>query len=94
MAPPTTAELELLTFLSDPNANVRQLAIQHAAGFSDKSHPQRSLLTRPSTLLPPLEGKGRLQGRDGKPCDPIEDLKSLCKDQPVSTEQLAALYRS
>ncbi|KDN46118.1 hypothetical protein K437DRAFT_256298 [Tilletiaria anomala UBC 951] len=85
MAPSTTAELELLTFLSDSNAQVRQVAVEHVASFSAKAHPRRTLLTQSAKLLPALDGKkGRLIGRDGKECDPIEDLKKLCRDQPIA----------
>lgn len=88
MSIPTKEELELLTFLSDANGQVRQVAVEHVASFSAKGHPSRQLLTQSPKLLRAIEGnasaKGRLMGRGGKECDPIEDLKALCKDQPVS----------
>lgn len=88
---PTKEELELLTFLSDANGQVRQVAVEHVASFSTKGHPSRQLLTQSPRLLRAVDGIGsagancRLMGRGGKECDPIEDLKALCKDQPVSS---------
>jgi hypothetical protein len=73
------AHLELLTFLSDPNAQVRQVALSSVIGYSAKSSSQRSLLTDKHKGL---DGKP-LIGRDGKEVDTIEDLKKLCQDQPV-----------
>jgi hypothetical protein len=73
------AHLELLTFLSDPNAQVRQVALSSVIGYSAKNSPQRSLLTDKHKGL---DGKP-LIGRNGKEVDTIEDLKRLCQDQPV-----------
>ncbi|SPO24630.1 uncharacterized protein UTRI_01594_B [Ustilago trichophora] len=81
---PSTAtpppELEVLTFLSDPNAQVRQVAVSNIVGFSAKDSPQRSLLIS--------KHKNRdgspLLGRDGKEVDTVEDLKRLCQDQPIT----------
>lgn len=72
--------LELLTFLSDPNAQVRQVALSHLVGYSAKTSTQRSLLTDKHKGL---DGKP-LQGRNGKDVDTIEDLKRLCQDQPMT----------
>lgn len=77
-APP--AELEVLTFLSDPNAQVRQVALQSLVGFSAQTSPQRSLLIGKHTNT---DGTPLL-GRDGKKVDTIEDLKRLCQDQPIT----------
>ncbi len=70
----------MLTFLSDPNAQVRQVALSNIVGFSAKDSPQRSLLIS--------KHKNRdgspLLGRDGKEVDTIEDLKRLCQDQPTT----------
>ncbi|PWN53032.1 hypothetical protein IE53DRAFT_404844 [Violaceomyces palustris] len=77
---PSAAELEVLTFLSDPNAQVRQVAVTNIVGFSAKTSPHRSLLID--------KHKNRdgspLLGRNGKPVDTIEDLKRLCNDQPIT----------
>lgn len=75
------AHLELLTFLSDSNAQVRQVALSSVIGYSAKNSPQRSLLTDKHKGL---DGKS-LVGRNGKDVDTIEDLKRLCQDQPVRT---------
>lgn len=75
-------ELEVLTFLSDPNAQVRQVALSNIVGFSDKNSPHRSLLV---TKHKNRDGSP-LIGRDGKEVDTIEDLKRLCQDQPVSSQ--------
>lgn len=72
--------LELLTFLSDPNAQVRQVALSNLVGYSNKTSSQRLLLTDKHNGL---DGKP-LEGRNGKEVDTIEDLKRLCQDQPVS----------
>ncbi|KAJ9478479.1 Protein HGH1 [Pseudozyma hubeiensis] len=73
-------ELEVLTFLSDPNAQVRQVALNNIVGFSAKESPHRSLLIS--------KHKNRdgspLLGRDGKEVDTVEDLKRLCQDQPIT----------
>lgn len=70
----------MLTFLSDPNAQVRQVALTNIVGFSAKDSPQRSLLIS--------KHKNRdgspLMGRDGKEVDTVEDLKRLCQDQPIT----------
>lgn len=80
----TKVALELLTFLSDPNDAVRQMAVENATGFSAKDSPFRKLLTAaPGTLSAP-DGHGKLVGRNGRPVDSIEDLKALCKDQPMA----------
>ena len=81
-------ELEVLTFLSDPNAQVRQVALSNIVGFSAKDSPHRSLLIS--------KHKNRdgspLLGRDGKEVDTVEDLKRLCQDQPVSTISQPSRY--
>lgn len=87
MATATSAELEVLTFLSDPNAQVRQVALSNIVGFSAKGSSHRSLLTDKHKGN---DGKP-LKGRDGKDVDTIEDLKKLCKDQPVSSCVLAVV---
>jgi hypothetical protein len=74
------AHLELLTFLTDPNAQVRQVALSNVIGYSAKTSSQRSLLIDKHKGL---DGKALL-GRNGKELDTIEDLKKLCQDQPVS----------
>lgn len=73
--------LELLTFLSDPNAQVRQVALASLVGYSAKTSSQRALLTDKHKGF---DGKP-LIGRDAKSVDTIEDLKKLCRDQPVRT---------
>lgn len=73
------AHLELLTFLTDPNAQVRQVALSNLVGYSAKTNPQRTLLTDKHRGT---DGKP-LQGRNGKDVDTVEDLKRLCQDQPV-----------
>ncbi|PWZ00823.1 hypothetical protein BCV70DRAFT_200089 [Testicularia cyperi] len=73
-------ELEVLTFLSDPNAQVRQVALSNIVGFSAKTSPQRSLLTAKHRN----RDGSPLMGRDGKEVDTIEDLKRLCQDQPIT----------
>lgn len=76
---PPPAELEVLTFLSDANAQVRQVALSNVVGLSHRDSPLRSLLI--------ARHKNRdgtpVLGRDGKEMDSIEDLKRLCQDQPV-----------
>lgn len=72
--------LELLTFLSDPNAKVREVALSNLVGYSAKTNPQRTLLIEKHKGL---DGKP-LQGRDGKDVDTIEDLKRICQDQPMA----------
>lgn len=42
--PATESELELLSFLSSENWQVRQVALSNLAGFSAKTHPRRGLL--------------------------------------------------
>ena len=78
--PTPPPELEVLTFLSDPNAQVRQVALSNIVGFSAKDSPHRSLLIS--------KHKNRdgspLLGRDGKEVDTLEDLKRLCQDQPIT----------
>lgn len=73
----------MLTFLSDPNAQVRRVALSNIVGFSAKDSPHRSLLIS--------KHKNRdgspLIGRDGKEVDTVEDLKRLCQDQPVRSHQ-------
>ncbi|CCF53595.1 hypothetical protein NDA11_003326 [Ustilago hordei] len=81
--PPTVTtppELEVLTFLSDPNAQVRQVALNNIVGFSAKDSPHRSLLI---SKYKNRDGSP-LMGRDGKEVDTIEDLKRLCQDQPIT----------
>lgn len=74
------AQLELLTFLSDSNAQVRQVALSNLVGFSAKTSSMRSL------LIEKHKGPdGRpLVGRDGQEVDTIRDLKVLCQDQPIT----------
>lgn len=72
--------LELLTFLSDSNAQVRQVALANLVGFSAKTNAQRTLLI---DRHKGTDGK-TLKGRDGKDVDTIEDLKRLCQDQPMT----------
>lgn len=74
------AQLELLTFLSDSNAQVRQVALSNLVGFSAKTSSMRSL------LIDKHKGPdGRpLVGRDGQEVDTIRDLKKLCQDQPIA----------
>ncbi|UZJ51862.1 hypothetical protein CBS101457_001182 [Exobasidium rhododendri] len=74
------AHLELLTFLTDPNAQVRQVALSNVIGYSAKTSSQRVFLIDKHKGL---DGKPLL-GRNGKEVDTIEDLKSLCQDQPMT----------
>ncbi len=90
----STAELELLTFLTDENSQARQVAAEHVASFSAQGHPKRFLLTQSPALLKGINGNAKLVGRDGKPCDPVAALKSLCKDQPVSGTLFARVVAS
>ncbi|SNX83463.1 uncharacterized protein MEPE_02170 [Melanopsichium pennsylvanicum] len=73
-------ELEVLTFLSDSNSQVRRVALSNIVGFSAKDSPHRSLLT---TKHKNRDGSC-LIGRDGKEVDTVEDLKRLCQDQPIT----------
>lgn len=73
--------LELLTFLSDQNAQVRQVALSNLVGYSAKTNPRRTLLIDKHLGT---DGKP-LKGRDGNDVDTIQDLKRLCQDQPVSS---------
>lgn len=75
--------------MSDPNAQVRQVALSNIVGFSDKNSPHRSLLV---TKHKNRDGSP-LIGRDGKEVDTIEDLKRLCQDQPVSISEIGAKLR-
>ena len=81
------AHLELLTFLTDPNAQVRQVALSNLVGYSARTSTQRTLLT---DRHKGLDGKALL-GRNGKEVDTIEDLKRLCQDQPVGSRVSAAM---
>ncbi|EPQ31473.1 uncharacterized protein PFL1_00808 [Pseudozyma flocculosa PF-1] len=79
-AQPSAAELEVLTFLTDPNAQVRQVALSNIVGFSAQTSPHRSLL-----LSKHKNPDGSpLLGRDGNEVDTIDDLKRLCQDQPIT----------
>ncbi|KAK0546399.1 Protein hgh1 [Tilletia horrida] len=83
----STAELELLTFLSDPdNASVRQLALEHVVGWTQPGllKERALLIAQPGSLKTPGNSSAVLKGRDGKPLDTIRDLKALCRDQPLS----------
>lgn len=85
------AHLELLTFLTDPNAQVRQVALSNLVGYSARTSTQRTLLTDRHKGL--LDGKALL-GRNGKEVDTIEDLKRLCQDQPVGLRGSEAMRPS
>lgn len=75
------SSLELLTFLTDSNSQVRQVALSNLVGFSSKqSSTNRNLLI---DIHKDSKGK-QILGRDGKPMDTIRDLKDLCKDQPIT----------
>jgi len=74
------SSLELLTFLTDPNSQVRQVAVSNVVGFTSKQSSRRNLLI---DIHKDLKGK-QILGRDGTPMDTIRDLKNLCKDQPIS----------
>lgn len=73
-------EVELLTFLADPNPQVRKEAIAAVVGFSAKDSPYRHLLLEP---LKDSNGE-RVLGRDGDPLDVLHRLKEMCRDQPLA----------
>ncbi|WFD33236.1 Protein hgh1 [Malassezia cuniculi] len=75
-----TPEVELLTFLADPNPQVRKEAISAIVSFSAKENPKRRLL-----LDPLKDSNGQpVRGRDGEPLDVLERLKDMCSDQPLA----------
>ncbi|KAN0061509.1 Protein hgh1 [Thecaphora frezii] len=76
----TPPELEVLTFLSDPNAKVRQVALSNIVGFSAQNSTHRNLLIGKHKNI---DGSS-LRSRDGNEVDTIEDLKRLCRDQPIT----------
>ena len=76
------AEVELLTFLADPNPQVRKEAISAVVGYSARESPFRCLLLEP---LKDSNGE-RVRGRDGDPLDVLHRLKDMCGDQPVSRD--------
>jgi len=73
------ASLEVLAFLADPNPQVRQAAMSIAVSFSAKGSSSRHLLT---DSLKDSNGKP-LTVWDGSELNVLEQLKSLCRDQPV-----------
>ncbi|PWN27694.1 hypothetical protein BDZ90DRAFT_232100 [Jaminaea rosea] len=58
--PPSESELELLSFLSSDNWQVRQVALSNLAGFSAKTHPRRGLLLLQQDKLDVLSDLKRL----------------------------------
>jgi len=74
-------DVEVLTFLQDPNPEVRKVAMSTVVGYSAQNSPYRRLLVEP---LKQPDGQP-LQGRDGEPLDVLQRLKSMCRDQPVRT---------
>ncbi|WFD31625.1 Protein hgh1 [Malassezia sp. CBS 17886] len=82
------ASQEVLVFLADPNPQVRQMAMAAAAAFSAKGHPDRTL------LVDKLKGPdgAPLTIWDGSPLDVLEQIKKLCRDQPLTVhDALSAL---
>ncbi|KAL4402172.1 Protein Hgh1 [Malassezia pachydermatis] len=77
---PKSAGQELIPFLADFNPQVRQLAMSHVVSFSAKGSAERHLFT--DTLLDD-DGKP-LQRPDGEPLDVIDQIKRLCRDQPLT----------
>lgn len=74
-----SAAHEVLQFLADQNPQARQLAMSMAVSFSAKGHPDRHLLTDKL-----LDANGEpVKMWNGEPLDVIEQLKRLCRDQPV-----------
>lgn len=82
------ASHEVLTFLADPNPQVRQLAMSNVVGFTAKESPERRLLL---DKLTDHEGKP-LRIWDGSELNVVEQIKSLCRDQPVRHTTDAAHY--
>lgn len=73
------ASHEVLTFLADPNPQVRQVAMANVVGFSAQSSPNRALLTGKVT-----DSNGEpLKIWDDSPLDVLQSIKNLCHDQPV-----------
>lgn len=73
------ASHEVLLFLADANPQVRQLAMSMVVSFSAKGHADRHLLT--DKLLD--ANKKPVTLANGEPLDVLEQLKRLCRDQPV-----------
>lgn len=81
-------EVEVLTFLADPNPEVRKVAVSNIVGYSAQGSPLRNLLIEP---LKDSGGKPVL-GRDGEPLDVLHRLKEMCRDQPLAAhDALSAL---
>lgn len=70
---------ELLPFLADLNPQARQLAMSAVVSFSAKGSAERHLL-----LEPVRDSNGEvLKTWSGEPLDVLEQIKRLCRDQPV-----------
>lgn len=77
---------DLFEFLSSPNPDARELALQNLAGHTPKSSPNRHIFI-PSALagLPSsgLGGSTKAKEEDARKVQALKDLCELCRDQAV-----------
>lgn len=90
---------ELFQFLSSPNPDARQIALQNLVGHTLKNDPQRHIFI-PSSFAPlPNEsaGNGGVKRKEGSESDEVKvkalrDLATLCQDTAaIAHDAISAL---